>query len=105
MIKAIMFDLDDTLLWDSKSIEEAFKATCRYAQTKVGVDPQDLELSVREAATKLYSTYDTYEFTQNIGINPFEGLWGDFLDEHDEGFHKMKELVPTYRKKAWTSGL
>jgi putative hydrolase of the HAD superfamily len=105
MIKAIMFDLDDTLLWDSKSIEEAFKATCRYAQARVGVDPQDLEHSVREAATKLYSTYDTYEFTQNIGINPFEGLWGDFLDEHDEGFHKMKEIVPTYRKKAWTSGL
>ncbi|MGE6752597.1 HAD family hydrolase [Rossellomorea sp. NPDC071047] len=105
MIKAIMFDLDDTLLWDSKSIEEAFIATCRYAQTRVGVDPQDLELRVREAATKLYSTYDTYEFTQNIGINPFEGLWGDFLDEHDEGFHKMKEIVPTYRKMAWTSGL
>ncbi|KAA0564720.1 HAD family hydrolase [Bacillus sp. CH30_1T] len=105
MIKAIMFDLDDTLLWDSKSIEEAFKATCRYAQTRVGVDPKDLELSVREAATKLYSTYDTYEFTQNIGINPFEGLWGDFLDEHDEGFHKMKEIVPAYRKMAWKTGL
>lgn len=100
-----MFDLDDTLLWDSKSIEEAFKATCGYAQARVGVNPQELELSVREAATKLYSTYDTYKFTQNIGINPFEGLWGDFLDEHDEGFHKMKEIVPTYRKKAWTSGL
>jgi putative hydrolase of the HAD superfamily len=105
MIKAIMFDLDDTLLWDSKSIEEAFKATCRYAQTKVGVDSKSLELSVREAARKLYETYETYEFTQNIGINPFEGLWGDFLDEHDEGFLKMKEIVPTYRKKAWTSGL
>ncbi|WP_341356436.1 HAD family hydrolase [Rossellomorea sp. y25] len=105
MIKAIMFDLDDTLLWDSKSIEEAFKATCRYAEAKVGVDSKSLELSVRDAARKLYETYDTYEFTQNIGINPFEGLWGDFLDEHDEGFLKMKEIVPTYRKKAWTSGL
>ncbi|MCA1062842.1 HAD family hydrolase [Rossellomorea sp. AcN35-11] len=105
MIKAIMFDLDDTLLWDSKSIEEAFKVTCHYAETKVGVDPGALEQSVRENARKLYANYDTYEFTRNIGINPFEGLWGDFLDEHDEGFRLMKEIVPAYRKKAWTDGL
>jgi putative hydrolase of the HAD superfamily len=105
VIKAIMFDLDDTLLWDSKSIEEAFKATCHYAYKKAGTNPQTLEASVREAAKELYATYDTYEFTQNIGINPFEGLWGDFLDEHDEHFLKMKEIVPAYRKKAWTMGL
>lgn len=105
MIKAILFDLDDTLLWDSKSIEEAFKATCNYAHQKTGANPQALESSVREAARELYATYDTYEFTQNIGINPFEGLWGDFLDEHDENFLKMKETVPSYRKESWTRGL
>ncbi|MBN8193140.1 HAD family hydrolase [Bacillus sp. NTK074B] len=105
MIKAIMFDLDDTLLWDSKSIEKAFEATCRYAETIAGTDPGRLESSVREAAKKLYATYDTYEFTQNIGINPFEGLWGDFLDDHDEHFLKMREIVPSYRKMAWTQGL
>ena len=43
-------------------------------------------------------------FTQMIGINPFEGLWGNFLDDHDE-FRKMKEIVPGYRKDAWTTGL
>jgi putative hydrolase of the HAD superfamily len=105
VIKAILFDLDDTLLWDSKSIEEAFKATCHYAHQKAGTDPQALESSVRQAASELYATYDTYEFTQNIGINPFEGLWGDFLDEHDENFRKMKETVPSYRKESWTRGL
>ncbi|BCB03846.1 HAD family hydrolase [Bacillus sp. KH172YL63] len=105
MIKAILFDLDDTLLWDSRSIEEAFQATCQYAQSKVGVDPLELEKSVRDAARELYATYDTYEFTQNIGINPFEGLWGEFLDEHDERFHQMKDIVPSYRKDAWTRGL
>ncbi|MFI8687270.1 HAD family hydrolase [Rossellomorea sp. NPDC077527] len=105
MLKAIMFDLDDTLLWDSKSISEAFNATCQYAQDRVGTDPHKLESSVREAARELYATYDTYEFTQNIGINPFEGLWGEFLDEHDERFLQMKEIVPTYRKMAWTNGL
>jgi putative hydrolase of the HAD superfamily len=59
---------------------------------------------VREAARSLYESYETYSFTQMIGINPFEGLWGNFLDDHDE-FRKMKDIVPTYRKDTWTAGL
>ena len=39
-----------------------------------------------------------------IGINPFEGLWGTFDDE-GEFFQKMKEIVPGYRREAWTKGL
>ncbi|WP_251554652.1 HAD family hydrolase [Neobacillus muris] len=104
MIKAIFFDLDDTLLWDQKSIKEAFIATCRIAEERYGIDAEELESAVREAAKKLYSTYDTYPFTQMIGINPFEGLWGTFLDEIKE-FKKLKEIVPAYRKDAWTAGL
>jgi putative hydrolase of the HAD superfamily len=105
MIKAIFFDLDDTLLWDQKSIKEAFVATCKYAEDRHGIDHKQLEDAVREAARNLYSSYEFYPFTQMIGINPFEGLWGNFLDQHHDDFKKMKELVPTYRKDAWTTGL
>lgn len=104
MVEAIFIDLDDTLLWDQKSIEEAFAATCKVAQDRYGLDPQALEEAVRDAARKLYSSYEIYPFTQMIGVNPFEGLWGNFLDEHDQ-FRKLKEIVPTYRKDAWTLGL
>ncbi|WP_141434256.1 HAD family hydrolase [Bacillus sp. 03113] len=104
MIKAIFFDLDDTLLWDQKSVSEAFSATCKMAQEKYGVDPIQLEEAVRNEARELYSSYETYSFTQMIGINPFEGLWGNFLDDEDN-FRKMKEIVPGYRKEAWTKGL
>lgn len=104
MIKAIFFDLDDTLLWDEKSVKEAFAATCKIAEERYGIDQHQLEEAVREAARNLYSSYETYSFTKMIGINPFEGLWGNFLDDHDQ-FRKMKEIVPAYRKDAWTIGL
>jgi putative hydrolase of the HAD superfamily len=104
MIKAIFFDLDDTLLWDQKSVEKAFEATCLVAAEKYQIDPAVLEEAVRQEARELYSSYETYPFTQMIGINPFEGLWGNFLDDHDE-FRKMKDIVPAYRKEAWTRGL
>lgn len=104
MVKAIFFDLDDTLLWDQKSVKEAFVATCMRAQEKYNVDPELLEEAVRKEARELYSSYETYPFTQMIGINPFEGLWGNFLDD-DDNFRIMSKIVPTYRKEAWTKGL
>jgi putative hydrolase of the HAD superfamily len=104
MIKAVFFDLDDTLLWDQKSIKEAFVSTCKKAEKRYGLDPDRLEEAVREAARDIYSTYEFYPFTQMIGINPFEGLWGDFLDDQED-FNKMKVIVPGYRREAWTAGL
>ncbi|WP_428908518.1 HAD family hydrolase [Niallia sp. Krafla_26] len=104
MIEAIFFDLDDTLLWDQKSVKEAFVSTCQLASEKYNVDVDKLENSVREEARKLYSSYETYPFTQMIGINPFEGLWGNFLDDTDD-FRKLKEIAPQYRKDAWRNGL
>ncbi|MBP2080054.1 HAD family hydrolase [Oceanobacillus polygoni] len=104
MFKAVFFDLDDTLLWDERSVKNAFERTCALAAERYGVDANELETTVREHARKLYASYDTYEFTQMIGINPFEGLWANFLDE-GEAFAKLKEIAPAYRRESWTEGL
>lgn len=104
MIKAIFLDLDDTLLWDHKSIEMAFAATCKIAKERYGIEPEQLEEAVREEAHRLYSSYETYSFTKLIGINPFEGLWADFNDEGEE-FQALKKIAPSYRRNVWISGL
>lgn len=104
MIKAIIFDLDDTLLWDKKSVDTAFQNTCIVAQERYGVNPNTLQENVQEAARQLYASYETYAFTKMIGINPFEGLWGTFDDDTEE-FNAMYKLIPTYRQHAWEQGL
>ena len=103
-IETIIFDLDDTLLWDQKSVKTAFEKTCTYASEKYNISAVALEDAVRETARELYQSYETYDYTVLIGINPFEGLWGTF-DDPTDSFQKMKEIVPTYRKDAWTKGL
>lgn len=103
-INTIIFDLDDTLLWDKKSVKTAFEKTCEYAATIHNVDAAELEESVRKEARALYEGYETYDYTVLIGINPFEGLWGTFNDPTDS-FQKMKNIVPGYRTEAWTKGL
>ncbi|MFB7158680.1 HAD family hydrolase [Lysinibacillus sp. NPDC056232] len=103
-INTIIFDLDDTLLWDKKSVKTAFEKTCEYAVTIHNVNPDELEESVRKEARALYEGYETYDYTVLIGINPFEGLWGTF-DDPTEYFQKLKNIVPGYRTEAWTKGL
>jgi putative hydrolase of the HAD superfamily len=105
-VKAVLFDLDDTLLWDDRSVKESFEAVCRSAAEHVpGLDPQRLEEAVRREARALYQTYETFPFTQNIGINPFEGLWAHFTGGKQQEFRKLQELAPGYRTESWTRGL
>jgi len=85
-------------------VAEAFRKTCERAAEKSGQTCTGLEAAVRAEATALYSAYATYPFTQMIGINPFEGLWGTFDDEGAD-FQEMKKIVPDYRREAWTKGL
>ncbi|GMK42336.1 putative uncharacterized hydrolase YsaA [Paenibacillus sp. CCS19] len=103
--KAVLFDLDDTLLWDDRSVKEAFEATCRYAAEKTGVEAEALEESVRKEARALYESYETFAFTKMIGINPFEGMWGNFTGGELDSFRKMQALAPGYRRDSWTRGL
>lgn len=104
-IKAVLFDLDDTLLWDERSVSETFEYVCHQAKMRCGVDPHRLESAVRDEARKLYAAYETFPFTQNIGINPFEGLWANFLEGEDPNFRKLQQLAPSYRRQSWTKGL
>lgn len=104
MKQAVFFDLDDTILWDKKSIQLAFDETCRKAQELFQADAAQLETDARQAARSLYASYDTYAFTQMIGINPFEGLWGKFEDEGTD-FKKMAAMIRDYQLSVWKEAL
>ncbi|WP_019638620.1 HAD family hydrolase [Paenibacillus fonticola] len=104
-IKAVCFDLDDTLLWDERSVKESFAVTCLKAKEAAGVDPVKLEEAVRKEARELYESYETFPFTKMIGINPFEGLWANFTAGEQPEFRKLEQLAPAYRKESWRRGL
>jgi putative hydrolase of the HAD superfamily len=105
-IKAVMFDLDDTLLWDERSVSEAFEATCKAAAAKFpGIDSGELERSVRSEAQSIYFAHSTYPFCKMIGINPFEALWAKFSEGVLPEFRELERFAPGYRLEAWTRGL
>lgn len=102
-ITAVLFDLDDTLLWDERSVEEAFRNACEAAGDSI--DPKELEVAVRREARNLYETYETFPFTKMIGINPYEALWSNFSAGEQPEFRKLQQLAPVYRKESWRRGL
>ncbi|MFZ4452365.1 HAD family hydrolase [Salibacterium aidingense] len=105
MIKALMFDLDDTLLWDKKSVKEALRAVCLEVEQAAGIPAESFENTVRKTAAALYQNYESYPFTKKIGINPFEGLWGTFPDKINVGFRTMHQEMPAYQEQTWIQAL
>ena len=102
--KAILFDLDDTLVVEEASAEEAFLATCEYAHEKYGVNPERLHQSVRRCARQLWSASPTITYCRAIGISSWEGLWAQFLGD-DSNLKVLHAWAPTYRRESWSHAL
>ena len=104
-IKAVCFDLDDTLLWDERSVAETFEAVCQDVASISGVDPVILGKAIRTEARKLYEAQVTFPFTKRIGINAYEGLWATFDRGQQPEFRTLEQWVPAYRSEAWYRAL
>lgn len=104
-VQAIIFDLDNTLLWDEKSIQEAFEATCGAAAESAGVNPSALEHEVRETAERLFGELACYDYAKMIEITHLEALWGRFASGGHPALKELAQLAPLYQISAWTEGL
>src|SRR5438552_10348573 len=101
---AILFDLDDTLMVDEAAVEAALLATCVELQTRYGLDPQGLALTVRHCARELWRTAPTLAYCRAIGISSAEGLWARFLG-NDPQLQTLHAWAPIYRRDAWADAL
>lgn len=105
-IKAILFDLDNTLLWDERGIKEAFAATCAQAFVQYPtIDPDHLEAEVRQIALSLYETSEVFAFADMIEITHLEALWARFDEGELPQFRSLQAFAPGYRRDSWIGGL
>lgn len=76
-LKALLFDLDDTLVVDEAVSKQTFAAVGQLA-AKHGVESDRLQRVAREIAKKLHREGPCYPYCRGIGISAFECLWGKF---------------------------
>ncbi|MDV2887905.1 HAD family hydrolase, partial [Alkalihalophilus pseudofirmus] len=77
-IKAVFFDLDDTLLVDEAISAEALQVTAEKARSLTGINLEIFKKDVRHQAQSLWRSSSCHSYCRRIGISAFECLWGNF---------------------------
>jgi putative hydrolase of the HAD superfamily len=103
-IRAILFDLDETLMIEEASIQESLFATCQLAKQRYDIAPAQLVASIRLRAKELWRSFPTFEACMAIGISSWEGLAADFTGEISL-LKELQKLIPSYRQETWLRGL
>ncbi|MGD0915402.1 MAG: HAD family hydrolase [Thermodesulfobacteriota bacterium] len=103
-MRAIIFDLDDTLIVEEGSAEAAFLETCAMAESRFGVACRDLYDTIRETCRALWHHSPARAYCLQVGISSWEGLWATF-EGNDENLRILHDWGPIYRRDSWTMAL
>ena len=103
-IKAVLLDLDETILHDEAATEAAFAATTALAAARTRVEPgQVIEAVLRESAL-LWAEGPYPEWCHGIGTSEVEGLRSRFTGNHPY-WQEMATWGPGFRFGSWQRAL
>ena len=103
-IKALLFDLDDTLLIEENSAKLAFLSTCTLVKRKFNISVDEFYDKIRSKSRELWYKSPARTYCIKIGISSWEGLWGSFISEREEA-EVLSQWIDDYRMQAWNQSL
>ena len=102
-LRAVLFDLDDTVMVDEAVSREAFEAVARHARDKHGAEEARFARDAAEQARVLWAAGPCSAFCRSLGISAFECLWGRF--EGDGEFAELRKWAFTFREQVFDHAL
>lgn len=102
--RAVVFDLDDTLIWDERLSRRALAETAGLGAARSGADAERLAAAAKSAADELWRAHAPVQRCEELGVVAFEGMWGRFHGEEDYLRH-LREWVPFFRTEVWRRAL
>jgi len=102
--RAVIFDLDDTLIWDERLSRQALMEVAAEGAARTGADAGRLAAAAKTAADDLWRAHAPVERCDALGIVAFEGMWGHFHGEEDYLSH-LREWTPRFRVEIWRRAL
>jgi putative hydrolase of the HAD superfamily len=102
-VRSLLFDLDETLMVEQASVHSALEKACSLVAGR-GVETSELKQAVLSKAKELWRAAPTHSYCRTVGISSWEGLHGDFAGA-DPNLEALRNWVPTFRVKTWTSAL
>jgi putative hydrolase of the HAD superfamily len=101
-IKAILFDLDDTLLVEWGSAMISYRQTITGLNS--GIDKEALINAVIEEARINWYALPTIGYCLKAGISSWEALWAEFTGE-EENLKTLAGLSRSFRLQTWHQAL
>ncbi|HEY7621755.1 MAG TPA: HAD family hydrolase [Solirubrobacteraceae bacterium] len=104
MTRALLFDLDDTLVVEEAAAVEAFAATARWAAARCERDAGALATRARAHARELWRAGPAYGYCRRIGMSSWEGLWCRYEGDGEQ-MRVLRSWAPGFRLEAWRRAL
>jgi len=101
-VRALLFDLDNTLLLEDEVTFRAVRTACERAGERA--DRERLFAALVRVADDRWRAAPTLAYADRMGIWWGEGLWGEFKGEGD-GLRALRDFVPGFRHQVWGDAL
>ena len=101
--RAVLFDLDDTLVPDRAAALAAFRAAAELARPR-GAEPDDVVASAKEHARCLWAAFRNEAGFPDSRISSWEVLYAD-LGGNDPGIALIRPWAPGFRIRVWRLAL
>lgn len=96
-VKAVLFDLDDTLIADAAREEQSL----REISNVIGADPDEFVAVARSSANAHFDQLTDHDLCVGLGVSARELLWSDLADCHPI-LDGLKRALSQFRHSVWT---
>lgn len=103
-VRAVLFDLDETLIEEESTNDASALAACEIAFARHGVDRANLLAALRKRSAERWLSGPMLEYCRDIGISSREGLWGSFIGA-DADVSRLRAWAAEYKRGAWADAL
>jgi putative hydrolase of the HAD superfamily len=102
-LRAVLFDLDDTVIVDEAVSREAFEIVARLARDRHGAEAGRFIRDATEQTKRLWQAGPCQGFCHSLGISAIECLWGRFEGEGE--FRKLRNWALDFREQVFDHAL
>src|SRR5688572_16777093 len=101
--RALLFDLDNTLLFEDEVTLRSIRRACERARGRANTD--ELSAAVARIAEERWRAAPTFAYADAMGMWWGEGLWGEFRGGEGDGLRAVGEFAPQFRREVWRDSL
>jgi putative hydrolase of the HAD superfamily len=103
-MKAILFDLDETIILDDAVGDAAYLSAATLA-APLGADPVRLAHDAEAVAARLWAAGPYVDYANRIGHSATEGLWAGYSYGDHPAIAGLREWTKPFRTAIWREAL